>query len=152
MSEASLREDVSHLVGVIRDLAGGRYACLLDRTGILMEDPEPEEPEVRALRQRLEAAIEALFALPAAMAGEGPEEDVLAGWDHDDVFLAFLNGKVALVVACPSAEGAREALMKPLKALADRLLRWRETYRLDERGRGFFFGQPRLDIVTLGRH
>ena len=78
-------------------------------------------------------------------------EDVFAGWDHDEFFLAFLNGRVALVVACPEAAQAQERTQRPLRALADRLLRYNPTYRMDGKGRGFFFGSPRLDLVVVGR-
>jgi hypothetical protein len=53
-------------------------------------------------------------------------------------------------VACPDAESLRERAFPLLKALADRLFRYNETYRLDAEGRGLFFGRARLDIVVVG--
>jgi hypothetical protein len=85
------------------------------------------------------------------MAGDGPAEDVFEGWEEDDFLLAFVNGRVALAVACPEAEAVRDAVMRPLRALADRLFRYNETWRLDEKGRGFFVGSARLDVVVVGR-
>jgi hypothetical protein len=81
--------------------------------------------------------------------GGGPESDPFEGWEHDELLLVFVNGKVALVVACPSAEASREPITKALHALVDRLLRWRSAWRLDERGRGLFFGRPKLQFVTV---
>jgi hypothetical protein len=41
--------------------------------------------------------------------------------------------------------------MRPLEVLADRLFRLDSSYRLDEQGRGLFFGSARLDMVVIGR-
>ena len=60
------------------------------------------------LKQFLEERRDALFALPAAMAGEGPQDDLFEDWEQDEFFLAFLNGRVAVVVACPDAEALRQ--------------------------------------------
>ena len=46
-------------------------------------------------------------------------------------------------------EGSRDEVMKPLQALVDRLLRYKEVYRFDAKGRGVFLGRPRLDFVTI---
>ena len=85
------------------------------------EDAADEEPGW-GLRRFLEERREALFTLPDAMAGEGPETDLFESWDEDDFFLAFLNGRVAVVVACPDAEALREPAQRLLKALSDRHL------------------------------
>jgi hypothetical protein len=78
--------------------------------------------------------------------------DPFADWDEDEFFLAFLNGRVAVVIACPDAEGAKAALERPLRAMADRLFRWRSSYRVDPRGRGLFLGRPRHDLIVVGGH
>lgn len=150
-SRERLAADIRHLLGAVRQEAGGRYACLMEPGRILFEDPEPEDREGWTLRRMLEERSAALFSLPKSMAGEGPAEDLFEGWEHDDFLLAFVNGRVALAVACPDAEAVRDALMRPLRALADRLFRYNETWRLDEKGRGFFLGSARLDVVVVGR-
>lgn len=150
-SRERLSEDILHLLDAVRQEAGGRYACLMEPGRILFETPEPEDRDGWSLRRLLEERSAALFSLPQSMAGEGPSEDLFEGWENDDFLLAFVNGRVALAVACPDAEAVRDAVMRPLRALADRLFRYNETWRLDERGRGFFLGSARLDVVVVGR-
>jgi hypothetical protein len=150
-SRERLADDIRHLLDAVRQEAGGRYACLMEPGRILFESPEPEDREDWILRRLLEERSAALFSLPHSMAREGPAEDLFEGWEQDDFLLAFVNGRVALAVACPDAEAVRDAVMRPLRALADRLFRYNETWRLDERGRGFFLGSARLDVVVVGR-
>lgn len=148
-----LEADVRDGVEALRRAADGRYACLVERAGILFETPEPGDGKAWTLRRVLEANLPSLFALPPAMADERPEVDAadpFADWEEDEFYLAFLNGKVALVIACPDAEAARAELERPLRALVDRLLRWRPDLRIDARGRGLFFGRPRLDVIVVG--
>jgi len=151
MSSPRLEQEIRTLLAALRGLAGGRYACLLDPAGILFEDPEPEEAALKALHTFLHAYRQPIFSIPDGMAGDGPAEDIFEGWEEDEFFLAFINRRVALVVVCPDGEALREQAERPLKALADRLLRFKDTYRMDTRGRGFFFGRARLDIVVAGR-
>jgi hypothetical protein len=146
-----IAREVAEALTVLRLLGEGRYACLLDRGGLVLEDPPPECEADRALGTLLVARSAALFRIPEGLAADGPTEDVLGDWDEDEFFLAFLNGKVALVVACPDAEGLRAAAETPLTVLVDRLFRWKPTYRLDPQGRGLFVAAPRLDIVVVGR-
>jgi hypothetical protein len=150
-SRERLAEDILHLVDAVRQEAGGRYACLMEPGRILFESPEPEDQDGWTLRRLLEERSAALFSLPLSMADEGPSEDLFEGWEKDDFLLAFVNGRVALAVACPDAEAVRDAIMRPLRALADRLFRYNEIWRLDEKGRGFFLGSARLDVVVVGR-
>jgi hypothetical protein len=150
-SAEKLAEQIGRLLEGIRNAAGGRYACILDPQRILFESPEPEEAEDWALRRLLEDRAADVFRIPAGLASGGPTEDVFEGWKGDELFLAFINGRVALVVACPNAEPFRAQAMKPLKVLADRLFRYDSRYRMDGRGRGFFFGRARLDVVVVGR-
>jgi hypothetical protein len=150
-SRERLAADILHLLDAVRQEAGGRYACLMEPGRILFESPEPDDRDGWALRRLLEERSAALFSLPKSMAGDGPSEDLFEGWENDDFLLAFVNGRVALAVACPDAEAVRDAVMRPLRALADRLFRYNETWRLDERGRGFFLGSARLDVVVVGR-
>ena len=132
-------------------LRGGRGGALRLR----------RRPEGRALRARGPGSGRALGA--AAVPGEAPRPALLpspghgrgggdggrvrglgvARWGSPDEFLlAFVNGKVALVVACPDAERAQGEVLRPLRALADRLFRLNAAWRVDEKGRGLFFGRP----------
>jgi hypothetical protein len=106
-SRERLAEDILHLVDAVRQEAGGRYACLMEPGRILFESPEPEDQDGWTLRRLLEERSAALFSLPLSMADEGPSEDLFEGWEKDDFLLAFVNGRVALAVACPDAEAVR---------------------------------------------
>ena len=149
-SSRRLSAEVLELLEAVRGLGAGRYACVVEPKGILFESPEPEDREAWALRRFLEEKCAALFAIPKALAGGEAMDDAFADWHEDEFFLAFINGRVALVVACPQAEPLRAQAFQLLKVLADRLFRFNETYRLDPEGRGLFFGRPRLDIVVVG--
>jgi hypothetical protein len=156
-SSDRLAEDVRALLDSIRDLADSRYAAVFDPKGLVFESAEPGPDEPWVLRRFLEQRREALFRIPAALAEGTDLDDVFGEWttrageDEDEFLLAFLNGRVVLVVACPDAEGLKSRIEPPLHALADRLLRYDSAWRLDEKGRGLFFGQPRLDVVVVGR-
>jgi hypothetical protein len=78
-------------------------------------------------------------------------EDLFEDMASDAFFLAFLNGRVGILVACSDPQRLEEEAGKVLKVLADRLLRLEPSWRLDERGRGLFFGSPRLDTIVIGR-
>jgi hypothetical protein len=152
-SEERLARDVAEALAVLRRLGHGRYACLLEQGGIVLEDPDPTEasPAESSLRALLVARSRALFAIPQGLASDAPMNDVLGDSNDDEFLLAILNGKVALVVACPDAEHLRVAGEKPLSVLVDRLFRWKPAYRLDPQGRGLFVSGPQLDVVVVGR-
>jgi hypothetical protein len=150
-SPERLREDIVRMLDVIREAAAARYACLLEPSGVAFESRAQEGPAPWTVRRFLEPRLPRLFALPASLAGEGPEEDVFEGWDEDDVVLAFLNGRIALALLGPDAAALRRGAEKPFVALADRLLRWKPALRVDESGRGLFFGRPRVDWVVVSR-
>jgi hypothetical protein len=148
-----LTQDVAEALAVLRRLGHGRYACLLERDGIVLEDTDADEgglPEA-ALRAFLAERSRALFAIPESLAADAPMDDVLGDSGDDEFLLAVLNGRVALVVACPDAESLRIEAEKPLAVLVDRLFRWKPAYRLDLQGRGLFVSGPRLDVVVVGR-
>jgi hypothetical protein len=147
---ANLAREIRGLLETLRELAQGRYACLLEPGRTLFESEAPGQPDLAELRRFLETRRAALFALPAWLATEGPGEDVFDGWDRDEFFLAIVNGRVALLIACPEAEPMRRKAARALRALVDRLLRYDRSYRIDPRGRGLFLGRPRLDIVVVG--
>jgi hypothetical protein len=151
-SRKRLQDEIVRLLDVLRELGRGRYACLLEPTGIVFESEEPDAQEGWMLRQFLKEKASALFTVPEAMDSGGPSEDVFADWSQDEFFLAFINRRVAVVVACPAAEELREGAMRPLKALADRLLRYNQSWRLGPQGRGgFFMGRAQLDVVVVGK-
>jgi hypothetical protein len=153
-SESRLREDVLGLLATILEAAEARYACVVEPSGVRFQIAEPADATWPS-RQFLEGRLAKLFSIPGALAKDEPIEDVFAEWESpagaaDEFFLAFVNGKVGLVVVCPEAERLREELRKPLEVLADRLLRLNSSWRVDEKGRGLFFGRPRLDLVVIG--
>ena len=150
-SKEKLASEIEGLLEALRRAGDGRYACLLDSKGVLFEAPEEPAAEIWPIRQMLRDRGDHLFEIPGAMEHETPIEDHFAGFHEDDFFLAFINGRVALVIACPNAEPLQRELMRPLKALADRLFRYDETYRFDDKGGGLFFGSPKLDLVVVGR-
>ncbi|HXB57721.1 MAG TPA: hypothetical protein VN461_23370 [Vicinamibacteria bacterium] len=155
-SKERLASEIGGLLQSIRRLADGPYACLLEPKGIVFESADPDAgPWV--LRRFLEQRSAALFRIPTSLASGEPMEDLFAAWTpregvgDDEFFLAFMNGRIVLVVACPEAEPLQEGARKLIKALADRLVRYNATWRLDEKGRGFFFGGVKLDLVVVGR-
>jgi len=150
-SSERLGREIAMLLDGLRIEAGGRYACLVDARRLLFESHEDDEADLPRLRELLSRRRTELFALPRQLAGEEPMEDVFEGWEADDFLLAFINGRVALVLACPEAEPLRERVIGPLGILADRLFRLDSSFRMDEQGRGLFFGSPRLDLVVVGR-
>ena len=150
-SSERLAREIGVLLDVIRELAAGRYACLVEPKQTLFESAESGDRSVARLRSLLERKRSALFSLPSRLASEETMDDLFAEWEQDGFFMAFLNGRVALVVACPEAGPVEARAHKPIRALADRLLRYNETYRMDAQGRGLFFGSPRLDLVVVER-
>jgi len=149
-SRAALRQGLLQAVDAIRTLGNGRYACVLDAGAIVLESPEPEDGRSFALRQIIEERRAAIFAIPQTLADDRPMEDVFADWHEDEFLLAFLNQRVALVVACPDAEALKDNAAALWPVWADRVLRLDERYRIDPKGRGLLFGSPRLDLVVIG--
>ena len=152
-STRRLREDIEALLDALRHMVDGQYACVMEPDKVLFESLAPEaDHEDDTLRRIVERNGRLIFTLPQTVADEtAPADDPFADWDREEICLVIVNDKVGVLVACPDAEAAREDMMKPLKALVDRLLRLEGRYRLDRRGRGFFFGSPKLDFVTIGR-
>ncbi len=150
-SKEKLALEIGDLLESLRRAGDGRYACLLDTKGMLFEAPKQPIEGTWPIRKLLRDRGVRLFEIPRAMEEETPFEDHFASCHEDDFFLAFINRRVALVIACADAEPLQQKLMRPLKALADRLFRYDETYRLDDKGGGLFFGNPKLDMVVIGR-
>ena len=149
-SRSALRQGLLEAVDAIRTLGNGRYACVVDASAIVLESPEPEDGRSFALRQIIEERRAAIFAIPQTLADDRPMEDVFADWHEDEFLLAFLNQRVALVVACPDAEALKESAAALWPVWADRVLRLDERYRIDPKGRGLLFGSPRLDLGVIG--
>jgi hypothetical protein len=149
-SREKLSEEIAGFLDGFRAQGGGRFACILERKGVLFESAAPEGDGEWMLRRFLEQRAEALFRLPAAMAAGEAMDDVFADWEGDGFFLAVINGRVALVVACPDPEALKARAEPPLRALADRLFRLNASWRLDESGRGLFLGRARLDLIVIG--
>ena len=166
-SKVRLQEDVRGLLDALRELGEGRYAALFDAKEVLLQSPDEGLPPQAGmpfggdLRRLVLSRAEARFALPAALhhpdlpgdQGESSREmsDLFEAWAQDEFFLAFLNGRVGLLVACPDAKRLESESGRLLEVMADRLLRFRPAWRVDERGRGLFFGSPRLDTVVIER-
>jgi hypothetical protein len=75
-SHEKLGGEIQRMLGALRGLGNGHYACLLEPKGVLFEDAE-EESAPWGLRRFLEERTEALFAIPRALHSEtGVEEDV----------------------------------------------------------------------------
>jgi hypothetical protein len=151
-SRGRLHEEVQGLVDAVRTLGEGRYAALFDKKGLLLETPPDGREGEWALRDFVQKHAEALFRIPATLQdADRAMDDVFADWTEDEFFLAFVNGRVGLLVACPDAKRVEDESPELLRALVDRLLRLNPGWRTDEKGRGIFFGRPRLDTVAIGR-
>jgi hypothetical protein len=149
-SSGNLAAQITTLLDVLRSLGGdGRYACLVDARKVHFESGEGD---TGALRAFIEARAAALFRLPQSLAHESeePGDDVFADWhEPDGFFLAFINRRVAAVVACPEPEELPEQALKPLKALTERVFQWNPSYRSDGGRLSLFFNRPRLDLVVV---
>jgi hypothetical protein len=155
-SKESLENDIRGLLGACAYAVGGHYACVLDPRAVLYEYAQSGGGHW-VLRQYLERRLARLFEIPPSLAAGGEMEDAFADWETpaseapDEFLLAFINGKVAVLLACPDAEKAQGLVSRPLRALVDRLFRLNPAWRLDEKGRGLFLSRPRLDLVVVGR-
>lgn len=148
-SSGTVAAQITTLLDVLRRLGGGRYACLADAQRVHFESRDGEAGDLRGY---LETRTAALFRLPASLAGSeaGPGEDVFADWDGPDGFLvAFINRRVAAVVACPAPEELQQEAFEPLRALADRVFQWNPSARGDGGPLSLFVNRPRLDLVVV---
>jgi len=151
-SSARLHDEVKGLLEALRSLAEGRYAALFDKKGLLLETPEAGQQGEWALRGFVQKHADSLFRIPAALHDPAQSmDDAFEDWTDDEFFLAFVNGRVGLVVACPDAQRVETDSAELLRALVDRLLRLNPGWRIDEKGRGIFASRPRLDTVAIGR-
>lgn len=149
-SAKRLREDVAGLLGALCSLGGGRYAAVFDRTGLVAETDQPGDTS-SDVRPFVRKHTSDLLGIPAAMKRDEPFDDPFAAWDRDEFFLAVVNGRVGILLACADAREVQASSGKLLSVLVDRLLRLNAAWRVDETGRGLFGGRPRLDSVVIGR-
>jgi hypothetical protein len=150
-SETRLRRDVVDILESLRELGGGAYAAVFDKSAVVLESASDASPSAAALRRLLQAEAGPLLRLPGVLQSGEATSDVFAGFEADEFLLAVVNGKVGVVVACADAGKLETDSARLLRALVDRLLRLEPAWRYDEKGRGIFFGSPRLDTVVIPR-
>ena len=150
-SETRLRRDVVDILDSLRELGAGWYAAVFDKSKVVLESTPDASPGAAALRRLLQAEAEPLLRLPGALQSGEATSDVFAGFAADEFLLAVVNGKVGVLVACADAGELEAESSRLLRALVDRLLRIDPAWRYDEKGRGIFFGSPRLDTVVIPR-
>ena len=150
-SSEKLRGDVFELLESLRALGGGRYAAVFDAKAVVAESPAQGSGDDPVLRRLVRESGAALLRLPAALHSGEEMADVFDAWTRDEFLLAVVNGRVGVLVACAEAARLEAESARLLRALVDRLLRLEPTWRYDERGRGLFFGSPRLDTVVIPR-
>lgn len=150
-SETRLRRDVVDILDSLRELGEGSYAAVFDARAIVLESVSEGSPGAAVLRQLLQAEAGPLLRLPGALQRGEATSDFFAGFAADEFLLAVVNGKVGVLVACAVAQKLETESAPLLRALADRLLRLDPAWRYDEKGRGIFFGSPRLDTVVIAR-
>ncbi len=146
-----LRRDVAEMLDALRELGAGRYAAVFDAKAVAVESPAKSPEGNEALRLLLQDRGESLLRVPAALHGGEEMADLFDGWTNDEFWLAVVNGKVGVLVACEDAAKLEADSGRLVRALVDRLLRLNRAWRFDERGRGLFFGSPRLDTVVIPR-
>jgi hypothetical protein len=150
-SASRLRKDVSEMLDALRELGDSRYAAVFDAKSLVAESPAEADPGDSALRQLLQSQAEPLLRLPRALQSGEEVSDLFADFGDEEFLLSVVNGKLGVLVACADAAKLRDESERLVAALVDRLLRLDGRYRLDERGRGLFFGSPRLDTVVIPR-
>jgi hypothetical protein len=139
------------MLDALRELGESPYAAVFDATSVVAESPAETAEGQWALRQLLQSQKEALLRLPRELQAGEEIKDLFADFGDEEFLLAVVNGKLGVLVACADAARLKDDSERLLPALVDRLLRLDGRYRLDERGRGLFFGSPRLDTVVIPR-
>jgi hypothetical protein len=150
-SETKLRQDVAGMLESLRELGEGRYAAVFDARAVIAESPAGTHEGERVLRRLLQDRGAAVLRVPAALDGGDEMGDLFSEWTADEFLLAVVNGRVGVLVACADAARLEADSERLLHALVDRLLRIDPAWRVDEKGRGLFFGAPRLDTVVIPR-
>lgn len=148
-SEDKLRRDVASMLDALRELGAGRYAAVFDAKAVFTQSPAETNAGGWVLRRLLQDRGAALLRVPAALHAGDEMNDLFSDWTADEFLLAVVNGKVGVLVACADAARLEADSGRLLVALVDRLLRLEPAWRIDEKGRGLFFGSPRLDTVVI---
>ena len=139
------------MLDALRELGESRYAAVFDATAVVAESPAETAEGQWALRRLLQSNAEELLRLPRALQSGEEVADLFADYGDEEFLLAVVNGKLGVLVACADATKLKDDSERLLPALFDRLLRLDDRYRLDEKGRGLFWGSPRLDTVVIPR-
>jgi hypothetical protein len=150
-SRDRLLKDVAGLLDALRERGDGRYAAVFDAKSVVAESPRVASTAGRPFRLLVEGRGAELLRVPAALHSGEAMTDVFDPWTSDEFLLAVVNGRVGVLVACAEASRLEADSGRLLRALVDRLLRLEPAWRYDERGRGLFFGSPRLDTVVIPR-
>ena len=150
-SETRLRRDLVDILDSFRGLGEGSFAAVFDARAIVAESAAEDATSASALRRLLVAEAASLLRLPGALQRGDEMGDLFASFEADEFLLAVVNGKVGLLVACADAQRLEKESARLVRALVDRLLRLDTSWRYDEKGRGIFFGSPRLDTVVIPR-
>jgi hypothetical protein len=150
-SAERLRRDVAEMLEALRGLGASRYAAVFDAKAVIAESPDETSEGEWVFRRMLQSQAESLLRLPAALSAGDEMSDLFGDWSDDEFLLAVVNGRVGVLVACADAARLEVASKRLLHALVDRLLRLDPAWRIDEKGRGLFFGSPRLDTVVIPR-
>lgn len=150
-SEAKLRRDVAEMLEALRELGEGRYAAVFDAKAVVAESPAETNEGEWVLRQLIQDRGAALLRVPAALHGGEEMADLFDAWTSDEFWLAVVNGRVGVLVACADAAKLDAESGRLVRALVDRLLRLDPAWRYDQKGRGLFLGSPRLDSVVIPR-
>jgi len=139
------------MLDALRELAAGRYAAVFDAKQVVAESPSRTDEGEWTLRRLLQSQAGPLLQVPRALESGEPIADVFADFGDEEFLLTVVNCKLGVLVACADAAKLREDAARLLPALVDRLLRLENRWRVDERGRGLFWGSPRLDTVVIPR-
>jgi hypothetical protein len=150
-SETRLRRDLVDILDSFRGLGEGCFAAVFDARAIVAESASEDATSASALRRLIVAEAASLLRLPGALQRGDEMGDLFASFEADEFLLAVVNGKVGLLVACADAQRLEKDSARLVRALVDRLLRLDASWRYDEKGRGIFFGSPRLDTVVIPR-
>lgn len=150
-SRDKLQRDVGELVEALRGLGGGRYAAVFDAKQVVSESPAEANGDDAPLRRLVRRSGGPLLRVPAALRSGEEMGDLFSDFPGDEFLLAVVNGRVGILVACADAVRLEAESARLLRALVDRLLRLESGWRLDEQGRGLFFGSPRFDTVVIPR-
>jgi len=150
-SADTLHRHVAEMLEAMRELCAGRYAAVFDAKRVVAESPDDTSEAEWALRRLLQSRGADLLRLPTALHGGDEMGDPFEEWTSDEFLLAVVNGKVGVLVACSDAARLEQDAQRLLRALFDRLLRLDSGWRVDDKGRGLFFGSPRLDTVVIPR-